>query len=166
MPVSAPSDHVSLSWRYCVVRAVRSTVTISLVLVVVILLTHAKNSVPVPWAQVSRVILALLMLYTLFALAMNWYYGFSASAASLRLRSWAGRYVEIPWSAIETVTPTRMLGLELLRVQYAGAKRPAFLPLWFSDPTGFRATVVSYAGDRSALAVWLAQRSGRQRALH
>jgi hypothetical protein len=70
---------------------------------------------------------------------------------------YAGRYVEIPWQAIEEVDPMSLLGLPLLRVRYSGASRPAFMPLWLSDIDSLRAAVNAHAGERSVLGLWLMQ---------
>ena len=50
-------------------------------------------------------VLGVLAFFTLLAVAISWYYGLEANSTILRVRSWSGSYVDIPWPAIEAIAP-------------------------------------------------------------
>ncbi len=106
-------------------------------------------------------------LFTFLALAVSRFYSLEVSPTGLHVRASFGRPLEIAWDAIQAVDLKYLLGLPVLRVHYTGAVKPAALPLWLSDPTGFRAAVTRYAGDDHTLARWLIEhpRAGRFRFL-
>jgi hypothetical protein len=109
----------------------------------------SSHSLQPPSLQTYEIVLLLvdvLALTTILAFAAGLFYGLEANSKILRIRSWSGRYVEVPWHAIEAVDPIFLVGLPLLRVRYSGASKPASIPLWLSEPSAFRAAINAYAG--------------------
>lgn len=144
------------SWKHCVLFGL----TWTLVMIVLITGTRLIAGSQTPRLLSKAVVLLLLgylVFLTVVAAAISLYYGLEAKRTNLRVRSSSGRYVEVPWHAIEDVKSISLGGLPLLRVRYAGAVRPAFIPLWLADPSGFRAAATAYAGDSNVLVRWLVQ---------
>jgi hypothetical protein len=107
-------------------------------------------------AHPVQMLFALFTVFAMLTFGASWFYGLGFSVTSLRLRSWSGRYVDVPWHSMQRAEPSSLLGLPLLRVYYADSARPACIPLWTSDLAGFRSAANAAAGQGNPVVRWIA----------
>jgi hypothetical protein len=154
---------LSRSPKYPLLAAVSYTLGLLFVIEVLRFLPGAHTGSMPPHAVL--VLLALFIVLAMLAFGLSWFYGLGISVSSLRLRSWSGRYVDVPWHGMQRVERKAMMGFPLLLVYYVGAARPAFIPLWVSDLAGFRTAADAAGGQANPVVRWLAEhpRAGRYR---
>jgi hypothetical protein len=155
------------SFWHCVKCGLGLTFSLFAVATVLRLMARSHGAVMVSSRAESLVLVGFFVFSTTVVAAMSQFYGLEASTIGLRVRSWTGRTVDVPWHAIQAVDPIGILGLPLLRLRYSDSTRPAFIPLWLTDPGAFRAAAADYGGGNNVLVRWLLEHpnAGRYRFL-
>jgi hypothetical protein len=151
------------SFWHCVKCGLGLTFSLFAVTTVIRLIARSHGAGILPSQTELLLLFGFFIFSTTIVAAMSQFYGLEASAIGLRVRSWSGRTVDVSWHAIQAVDPMGMFGLPLLRLRYSGATRPAFIPLWLSDPGAFRAVAAEYAGENNVLVRWLLEHPNADR---
>jgi hypothetical protein len=114
--------------------------------------------IPLAVPQVLVTVLAAILAAGLVSAAIA-YYGVYLCLDGIRCYDSLNIYQFARWGSLEGVRPINFLGLRYLRVRAAGLRRELWVPLFLSDPDGFRKVVVALAGPANPLTQWLEQQA-------